>query len=128
MPYTKSVASSVLAALELVGAPVRLNQIGDAHTRQDSELRILCIGFGGGSVPAFLVEMLPHCKVDVVELEPMVLNAAESMGFQPHPRIQLHLNDGANFANEAVSLIGSSLARGPCDVQGVDGNLVQLLL
>ena len=59
-------------------------------------LRILCIGLGGGSVPCrsyvlwdlyasgclmwvdcqlrtFYAESLPHCQVDVVELEPAVL-------------------------------------------------------
>ena len=96
MPYTKSVASSVLAALDLVGAP--LHQMGNS----EKELRILCIGFGGGSVPAFLADMIPHCLVDVVELEPAVLEAADSMGFEPHPRIRLHLADGANFVSEAV--------------------------
>ena len=36
------------------------------------QLRILCIGLGGGSVPSFIAEGLPHCQVDVVELEPAV--------------------------------------------------------
>ena len=104
MPYTKSLASSVLTALELVGAPVCQSQTGGS-------LRILCIGFGGGSVPAFLVEIIPHCWVDVVELEPTVLDAADAMGFQSHPRITLHLQDGASFASEAVKNMEGFLSR-----------------
>ena len=103
MPYTKSVASSVLAALELVAERA-------APTDEEPELRILCIGFGGGSVPAFLAEMLPHCRVDVVELEPAVLEAAEPMGFAPHPRINVYLDDGAKFVHQAVHSTGGPLA------------------
>ena len=107
MPYTKSVASSVLAALELV---LERAPLTDDSEKEEPELRILCVGFGGGSVPAFFTEMLPDCRVDVVELEPAVLDAAESMGFVPHPRINVYLDDGAKFVHQAVHSTDGPLA------------------
>ncbi|CAJ1404588.1 unnamed protein product [Effrenium voratum] len=84
MPYTKSMVSAVLAAL--------------AMGPDKDQPRILCVGLGGGSMPAFLAEMLPNCHVDVVELEPAVLEAAVAMGFEPSDRVEVFLEEGAGFA------------------------------
>lgn len=95
LAYTKSFATVVLAALSAVGAPVR--------RRGKEQLRILCIGLGGGSVPSFIAEGLPHCQVDVVELEPAVIHAAkQGMGFSERPNLRVIQEDGAMFALRAV--------------------------
>lgn len=64
--------------------------------------RILVIGLGSGSVPLWLAHALPHCKVDVVELEPAVIQAArEAMGFEsasPDGRVRIIEGDGAAYA------------------------------
>jgi len=95
LAYTKSFATVVLAALSAVGAPVR--------RRGKEQLRILCIGLGGGSVPSFIAEGLLHCQVDVVELEPAVIHAAkQGMGFSERPNLRVIQEDGAMFALRAV--------------------------
>eukprot|EP00913_Durusdinium_trenchii_P034862 g32610.t1 len=98
LAYTKSFATVVLAALSAIGAP---------------PLRFLCIGLGGGSVPTFFAESLPHCQVDVVELEPTVIHAAkQGMGFAERSNMRVILEDGATFAQRAVR------EQAPCHTPG----------
>jgi len=46
--------------------------------------------------------MLPHCRVDVVELEAEVVEASKDVGFQRDPRISITVQDGAIFAQDAI--------------------------
>jgi len=99
LEYTQSFVAVVLAALKVLGAPVLPVANG---TRQET-IRILCIGLGGGSMPAFFEQALPHCEVDVAENEPAVLQAAlEGMGLVQGPRLRVAVEDGAAFALAAA--------------------------
>lgn len=104
MPYTKSIVSAVLTGLVMVRAPVfdEGDEGKDKSEGWPRELRILCVGFGGGSIPSFFAEMLPKCRVDVVELEPAVIQASSDAGFQEDHRIHIVVQDGAAFALDAV--------------------------
>ena len=53
-------------------------------------------------IPSFFIEMLPHCRVDVVELEAEVVEASKDVGFQRDPRISITVQDGAIFAQDAI--------------------------
>lgn len=100
LAYTKSLASVTLATLSLIGAPV----LPGATLADSEELRILCVGLGGGSLPSFFVQSLPHCKVDVVEIEESVLRAStDAMGFSPCDRIGIAIEDGIDFALRATA-------------------------
>ena len=58
--------------------------------------RMLCIGLGTGALPGFLAHHFPHLAVDVVELDPAVLRAAqESLG------CDFELIDGAQRTSAA---------------------------
>lgn len=49
---------------------------------QGQECRALCVGLGGGTLPLFLTHHFPGMQIDVVELDPVVIKAAEkAMGF-----------------------------------------------
>jgi len=114
LAYTKSFATVVLAALSAMGAPVLPRKAMKAK----EPLRILCIGLGGGTVPSFYAESLPHCQVDVVELEPAVVHAAkEGMGFREWPNLKVFLEDGVTFAQNKVQ-------EGAADVGVYDAVLV----
>lgn len=44
--------------------------------------RVLCIGLGGGTLPLFLAHHFPGMDIHVVELDPVVIAAAQqAMGF-----------------------------------------------
>ncbi|CAE8599912.1 unnamed protein product [Polarella glacialis] len=99
LAYTQTFATIVLATLSVLGAPV----LEEVARKTEDRLRILCIGLGGGSVPSFFAQRLPHCDVDVVELEPAVAKAAtEAMGFVEGPHLRVHVEDGVSFALRAV--------------------------
>ncbi len=60
--------------------------------------RVLCIGLGGGSIPKFLLSTLPHCRVDVVELRPLVVELAQKFFSLPKdPRLHLLIADCKDF-------------------------------
>ena len=39
---------------------------------------LLCVGLGTGALPAFLAHHLPHASVSVIEIDPVVVNAART--------------------------------------------------
>ncbi|XP_029355693.1 eEF1A lysine and N-terminal methyltransferase isoform X2 [Echeneis naucrates] len=58
-------------------------------------LSVLLVGLGGGGLPQFLREFVPDVTVEVVELDPVVLEVAkEWFGFRPDDRLTVTLGDG----------------------------------
>uniref|UniRef100_A0A7I4B0K6 PABS domain-containing protein n=1 Tax=Physcomitrium patens TaxID=3218 RepID=A0A7I4B0K6_PHYPA len=76
--YVKSMLSVGLSTISLAG--YNLDQV----THRTRNMRILCVGLGGGSLPLFLAHNLPGATLDVVEIDGSVIEAAvETMGFPP---------------------------------------------
>lgn len=74
--YLKSMVSVGLSSISCAGLNL------DLVSKGQSEMRCLCIGLGGGSLPLFLAHKLKGCLVDVVEIDSTVISAAtEFMGF-----------------------------------------------
>lgn len=64
--------------------------------------RILIIGLGGGSIPTFLRKRLPKAYIDVVELDPAVLDVARShFGFREDERLRAHIADGRDWIEKS---------------------------
>lgn len=58
----------------------------------------LCIGLGGGSIPKFLLNHLPDCQVDIIELRKLVIEIARDyFGLQQDHRMTLYAGDGRDF-------------------------------
>ncbi|XP_056234245.1 eEF1A lysine and N-terminal methyltransferase isoform X1 [Seriola aureovittata] len=56
---------------------------------------VLLVGLGGGGLPQFLRDFVPDVTVEVVELDPVVLEVAkEWFGFRPDDRLTVTLGDG----------------------------------
>eukprot|EP00441_Pelagodinium_beii_P024170 CAMPEP_0197674602 /NCGR_PEP_ID=MMETSP1338-20131121/83307_1 /TAXON_ID=43686 ORGANISM="Pelagodinium beii, Strain RCC1491" /NCGR_SAMPLE_ID=MMETSP1338 /ASSEMBLY_ACC=CAM_ASM_000754 /LENGTH=60 /DNA_ID=CAMNT_0043255035 /DNA_START=45 /DNA_END=223 /DNA_ORIENTATION=+ len=54
-------------------------------------------------MPAFFKAVFPQSSVDVVEIEPAVLEAAEEvMGFKQSKQLKCFVEDGAEFALNAA--------------------------
>uniref|UniRef100_A0A7C8YQH4 PABS domain-containing protein n=2 Tax=Opuntia streptacantha TaxID=393608 RepID=A0A7C8YQH4_OPUST len=46
------------------------------------DMRVLCIGHGGGSLPLFLASKIKGAVIDIVEIDPLVISASiHAMGF-----------------------------------------------
>ena len=94
--YLKSMGSVIAALLGLQGL-YRSNKNADA-------LRVLCIGVGGGTLPLFLAHHFPGARVDAVELDPIVMEAAvESMGLPTDMQnLILYTEDAVGFLQRHV--------------------------
>lgn len=60
--------------------------------------RVLVVGLGGGSIPMFLRARVPEAMIDVVEIDPDVIEvAARYFGVVADARLRVHLGDGRQF-------------------------------
>ena len=60
--------------------------------------RLLVMGLGGGTLPRFFHKTLPKCLVEVVEIDPGVVEVArEFCGFAEDDRLRAHIEDGRDF-------------------------------
>jgi spermidine synthase len=63
--------------------------------------RLLLIGGGAMTLPIALLEELPDLMIDVVELDPGLLDIAERFfKFQPNKQTNVHLGDGRKFLDK----------------------------
>jgi spermidine synthase len=62
--------------------------------------RVLFIGLGGGIMPMILRKYFPESRMDIVEIDPAVVEIAEAyFFFRRDERMAIHLGDGRAFLN-----------------------------
>ncbi|KAG6515451.1 uncharacterized protein LOC121970995 [Zingiber officinale] len=122
VPYLKSVVSAGLTTLASSGYDIYGAVTGSKSTR------VLCIGHGGGSLPLFLASKIKGAKIDIVEIDPVVITASvQAMGFPAsslrerstfdrsanadellwgslHHRLFLHTSDAEDFVRESSDI------------------------
>jgi spermidine synthase len=82
--------------LRLEAAYTRASMVGLAFVPRPE--RILVVGLGGGAIPMFLRAVLPEAHIDVVEVEPGVVEAATLYcGFAQDAALRVHVADGRGF-------------------------------
>lgn len=58
-------------------------------------MSVLLVGLGGGGLAQFLRDFVPNVTVEVVELDPVVLEVATQwFGFRPDDRLTVTIGDG----------------------------------
>ena len=71
--------------------------------------RVLIVGLGGGTLPGFLRKHYPQAVIDVVDIDPDVVDVAKKLfGFREDDRMRAHVADGRGFiqaASEPYDLI-----------------------
>jgi len=64
--------------------------------------RVLIVGLGGGTLPMFMRAHLPDTHIDVVEIDPVVIDVAKKdLGFVEDAHLVAHLADGREFVERA---------------------------
>ncbi len=64
--------------------------------------RILVLGLGGGSIPRVYAKLYPKATIDVVEIDPAVVQvAAEWFDFKASANVKVHVKDGRQFVKQA---------------------------
>jgi spermidine synthase len=70
----------------------------------DNPQRILVVGLGGGTIPNLLHAHLPDATIDVVEIDPDVLDIAKQYcGFSEDHRLHVYIEDGRDFIESHTS-------------------------
>lgn len=68
----------------------------------DKPRSALVIGLGGGTIPSFLRKRFPQMEIDVVDIDPGVVDVAKShFGFREDARMRAHVEDGRRFVENA---------------------------
>jgi len=69
-----------------------------------SPRKVLNLGLGGGSLPKFLLAHFPDCKIDIVELRPMVVKVAfDYFAIPQDPRLTIYVNDAKDFLKKKIT-------------------------
>lgn len=72
---------------------VRFSAVGPLFVSQQP--RVLMIGLGGGSIVRLLQQQLPGVQLDVIEINPVVVQAArEYFGVRESDQLRVHVGDG----------------------------------
>ncbi|MBN1904163.1 MAG: fused MFS/spermidine synthase [Deltaproteobacteria bacterium] len=64
----------------------------------DKPFKVLIIGLGGGALPRAISRYIPDAQIDVVDIDPDVVEVAERFFmFTPGKLIKIHIGDGRSF-------------------------------
>lgn len=67
-------------------------------------IHVLVIGLGGGSLPLFIHDYFLQSCIDVVEIDPDVLDVAiRWFGFSPGDRLKVHIADGLTYISSLAA-------------------------
>ncbi|HEX2167392.1 MAG TPA: fused MFS/spermidine synthase, partial [Longimicrobiales bacterium] len=78
----------------------RVGMIGLALVPPDA--RILFVGLGGGAMPMYARQVMPQARIDVVEIDPVIVEVAQEwFGFTPDSAMIVHTGDGRAFIEQA---------------------------
>ncbi|KAL8045200.1 hypothetical protein ABFX02_08G097400 [Erythranthe guttata] len=73
-------------------------------TKAGGLVKTVIIGLGPGILPMFMRNRLPSLKIEVVELDPAVLNVARNyFGFTEDERLKVHITDAIKFVRERAN-------------------------
>ncbi len=63
--------------------------------------RVLIVGLGGGTIPSFLHKHYPRTRIDVVDIDPAVIDVARRFfGFREDATLRAYAADGRRFIEE----------------------------
>ncbi|KAL0920954.1 hypothetical protein M5K25_007974 [Dendrobium thyrsiflorum] len=88
--------SGIVSGLSLVACALQ-----NAVSFQE-RVRVIVVGLGAGLFPTFLHICLPFLDIEVVELDPVVLELAKDyFDFKEDVRLKVHIGDGIKFIQNA---------------------------
>uniref|UniRef100_H3CAD5 eEF1A lysine and N-terminal methyltransferase n=1 Tax=Tetraodon nigroviridis TaxID=99883 RepID=H3CAD5_TETNG len=80
---------------EVMVAGLAMLEVEKINGVVDEPVSVLLVGLGGGALAQFLRDFVPNVTVEVVELDPVVLEVAtEWFGFRPDHRLTVTIGDG----------------------------------
>ncbi|KAL2530193.1 S-adenosyl-L-methionine-dependent methyltransferase superfamily protein [Forsythia ovata] len=78
-------------------------------------VKAIVIGLGAGLLPMFLHKCLPILEIEVVELDPVVLDVARDyFSFGEDKHLKVHITDGIKFVREIVNFEAADASTTDC--------------
>jgi spermidine synthase len=75
--------------------------------------RILIVGLGAGVIPRFVHAYWPDTRIEVVEIDPVVVDVAERFfEFEQDERLRVHVADGRSFISSCTACFDAILLDG----------------
>ncbi|KAJ3697307.1 hypothetical protein LUZ61_001012 [Rhynchospora tenuis] len=75
----------------------------EAAVKAGEKVKVVIVGLGAGLLPMFLHECLPFLQIEVVELDPVVVDLAKKhFGFIEDQRMKVHIGDGIKYVFEST--------------------------
>jgi spermidine synthase len=66
---------------------------------------VLVVGLGGGTIPSFLHKHYPKTQIDVVDIDPVVVEVAKQFfGFREDATLKAYVQDGRKFIEERLNV------------------------
>ncbi|KAL8042373.1 hypothetical protein ABFX02_09G046200 [Erythranthe guttata] len=91
--HTHSIAGLVLFSL-----------YSQLHCQTGGLVKIVVIGLGAGLLPMFMRNCLPSLHIEVVEIDPVVLNIARDyFGFREDEHLKVHIADAMKFVSNKAT-------------------------
>lgn len=70
----------------------------------DDPQHILIVGLGGGTIPTAFSQLYPNAEIDVVEIDPVVVEVAETyFSFESSEKLRVHTQDARVWTKRAMS-------------------------
>jgi len=80
----------------------RVITVGLAFVEQPRH--VLIVGLGGGTIPSFLRKHYPEMRIDVVEIDPQVVDVARAwFGFREDDAMRVYVKDGRRFIEDCTN-------------------------
>ncbi|KAL6580735.1 hypothetical protein OROMI_006658 [Orobanche minor] len=84
-------------------------------------VQTVVIGLGAGLLPMFMKNCLPSLRIEVVELDPVVLDVArEYFGFREDERLKVNITDGIEFVRAKADSSAEGKGSSKVDILIVD--------
>ncbi|CAA3007391.1 methyltransferase 13 [Olea europaea subsp. europaea] len=78
-------------------------------------VKAIVIGLGAGLLPKFLHKCLPFLEIEVVELDPVVLDVARDyFSFEEDKHLKVHITDGIKFVREIANFEAGDVSTPNC--------------
>uniref|UniRef100_A0A8D0BXV5 eEF1A lysine and N-terminal methyltransferase n=1 Tax=Salvator merianae TaxID=96440 RepID=A0A8D0BXV5_SALMN len=104
VPASQSIDKSYLCCAHHRAMIAGLCLLKSPQCLPETQMRVLIIGLGGGSLPLFIHDYFLQSCIDVVEIDPAMLEVAKCwFGFSPEDRLKVHIADGLAYVDDLAA-------------------------
>ncbi|XP_061439972.1 eEF1A lysine and N-terminal methyltransferase [Rhineura floridana] len=124
VPARQSIDKSFLCCAHHRAMVAGLCLLKNPECLPEALFHVLVVGLGGGSLPLFIHDYFLQCCIDVVEIDPAMLEVATCwFGFLPEDRLKVHIADGLIYVDSLAAEASSPYDAIMFDIDSKDSAL-----